>query len=117
MSNDKKDNDEKNAREYFRISYRPAEAPHFECNKVKFIVLDLSEAGIKFSPKKGMTFLENDNISGKLVFPDKRGSMEVKGIIIRVTPSDVAVKLLATTRIPLAKIMEEQRLLIQRGKL
>jgi hypothetical protein len=117
VSDEKKDKDEKNVREYFRISYRPAEAPHFECNKTKFIVLDLSEAGIKFSPKKGMTFFENDNISGKLIFPDKRGEMEVKGIIIRVTPSDVAVKLLATTRIPLAKIMEEQRLLIQRGKL
>lgn len=117
MSNDKKSNDEKNAREYFRISYRPAEAPIFECNKNKFIVLDLSEAGVKFSPKKGMTFFEKDTILGKVIFPDKRGVIEVKGVIIRVTPTDVAIKLLAHTRIPLAKIMEEQRLLIQRGKL
>ena len=122
MSSDKKTADkekdkDKNAREYFRISYRPAEAPIFEHDKNKFIVLDLSEAGIKFSPKKGMTFFEKDTISGKLIFPDKRGVLEVKGVIIRVTASDVAIKLLANTRIPLAKIMEEQRLLIQRGKL
>lgn len=117
MSNDKKAKEEKNAREYFRISYSPAEAPLFEHDKNKFIVLDLSEAGLRFSPKKGMSFFEKDAISGKIIFPNKRGVIEVKGIIIRVTPSDIAIKLLASTRIPLAKIMEEQRLLIQRGKL
>ena len=117
MNKDKKSDGEKNAREHFRISYRPGEAPIFECDKNKFIILDLSEAGVKFLPKKGMTFFEKDNISGKIIFPDKRGVIEVKGVIIRVMPAEVAIKLLATTLIPWAKIMEEQRLLIQRGKL
>jgi len=111
------DNKDKNGREYFRISYRPAEAPIFECDKNKFIVRDLSEGGVKFAPKKGMQFFERDKIVGKIVFPDKRGVIEIKGFIIRVTLTDVAVQLLETTRIPLAKIMEEQRLLIQKGKL
>ncbi len=106
-----------NDREYFRISYRPAEAPLFECEKQKFVVLDLSEGGIKFSPKKGMQFFENDRITGKVIFPEKRGILEIKGFIIRVTLSDIAIRLLENSRIPLARIMEEQRLLIQRGRL
>ncbi len=117
MSKDKKAEDEQNAREYFRISYRPSEAPIFEHNKVKFFVLDISEGGIKFLPKKDMTFFEKDTLSGKLIFPEKRGVFEVKGVIIRATTEAVAIKLIASTRIPLAKIMEEQLLLIQRGKL
>lgn len=117
MSGHKKSKDGMNAREYFRISYRRAEAPIFEYDKVKYVVLDLSEAGLKFSPKNGMTFFEQDGIAGKIIFPDKRGVLEIKGVIIRVTASDVAVRLDPSTLIPLTKIMEEQRLLIQRGKL
>ncbi|MBC7658847.1 MAG: PilZ domain-containing protein [Chitinophagaceae bacterium] len=117
MGKDPKEKTE-NAREYFRITYRPPGNPIFEAaDKNKFLVLDVSEAGFRFSPKKGMQFFEKDAVVGKIVLPEKRGVIEVKGTIVRVTPSDVAVKLLATSRIPLVRIMEEQRILIQKGKL
>ena len=114
MSNGKQ---ERNSREYFRITYRPAEAPIFECDNNKFVILDLSEEGIRFSPRKGMQFFEKDEIVGQVVLPNKRGLLIVRGVIIRVSHIDVAVHLFENSRISLAKIMEEQRHLIQQGKL
>ena len=113
----KKDNNE---REFFRISYRRAQGqgPIFDHEKTKYPILDLSEGGLKFITKRGATlFADNDIIEGRLVFPLERGTLVVKGKIIRVTPTDVAVRLTDDTRIPLARIMEEQRLLIQQGRL
>ncbi len=105
----------KNAREFFRIFYR-RDNPVLEIDKKKFIIIDISEGGIKFSPLRGSIFFEDSIVEGLVVF-GKRGSVKVKGTVIRVTKTDIAIKLEDASRIPLARIMEEQRFLIQRGQL
>lgn len=104
-----------NEREFYRIAYRN-ENPHFVMDKKRFIVLDISEGGFRFHLPKNVNFYEKETVEGTLGFPG-RGFVPVKGIIIRVTKDDVAVQLTGKGRIPLAKIMEEQRYLIQKGRL
>lgn len=105
-----------NEREFYRIAYRNPENPHFVMGKKRFIVIDISEGGFRFILTKDVVFYEKDVVEGTIGFPG-RGFLPVKGTIIRITKDDVAVQLNAKSRIPLAKIMEEQRYLIQKGKL
>ncbi len=106
-----------NQREYYRIFYRAPDHPVFHCDQGKFPVLDISEGGFRFSFKKGALFMEKDYLEGTIHFPNKRGTVSVKGQILRVFDRAIAIQLDLDGRIPLAKIMEEQRLLIQKGKL
>lgn len=111
-----KDLREKTAREFFRIRYPSLENPVLEIGKHKLVIIDISEGGMKFALKKGLLFFEGDAMEGKVVF-GKRGALDVKGTVLRVSRTEVAVQLDEASRIPLARIMEEQRLLIQKGKL
>ncbi len=106
-----------NQREHFRIFYRPPEQPIFVCGQGKFAVLDLSEGGFRFAYKKGVIFMQQDSLTGHIHLPAKRGVLSVKGQVLRVFDREIAVQLDPDGRIPLAKIMEEQRILIQKGKL
>jgi hypothetical protein len=106
-----------NQREHYRIFYRAPDQPVFQCDQGKFAVVDISEGGFRFAFKKGALFMEKDYLEGTIFFPNKRGSVFVKGQVLRVFDREIAVQLEAGGRIPLAKIMEEQRILIQKGKL
>lgn len=109
-------NGRNNQREYYRISYRAPDQPIFECTQGRFALVDLSEGGFRFAVKKGL-FNEKDYVEGIIAFPKKRGSVAIKGRVLRVFDQEVAVQLNPDSYIPLAKIMEEQRILIQKGKL
>lgn len=111
-----KEEPKENSREFFRIHYTAPDNPIFEFDKNKFMVIDISEGGFKFAPKKGYVFQENDLVQGKLIL-GTRATLEVKGHILRVGLRDIAVKFNEKSRIPLTRIMEEQRYLIQKGKL
>ncbi|WP_141731147.1 PilZ domain-containing protein [Oligoflexus tunisiensis] len=106
-----------NQREHYRIFYRAPDQPVFQCDQGKFPVLDISEGGFRFSFKKGALFLEKDYLEGTIHLPNKRGTVFVKGHVLRVFDQEIAVHLDADGRIPLARIMEEQRILIQKGRL
>lgn len=106
----------KKDREFFRIRYPTLENPILEIGKHKLVIIDLSEGGMRFALKKGLVFREGELMEGKVVF-GTRGSLIVKGVVLRISPSECAVLLDEPSRIPLARIMEEQRLLIQKGKL
>jgi hypothetical protein len=107
-----------NQREFFRILYRPPDCPIFSCAAGKFNVLDVSETGLRIALKKGhVGFFEQDVLEGQLVFPARRGTYNVKGVVIRIMEREAALQFEAASRIPLAKIMEEQRILIQKGRL
>lgn len=106
-----------NQREYYRIFYRAPDQPLFQCAQGKFAVLDISEGGFRFAIKKGALFMEDDVLEGQIHFPLKRGVVAIKGQVLRVFDREIAVQLDFDGRIPLSKIMEEQRLLIQKGKL
>lgn len=105
-----------NNREFFRILYRAPENPILQIDKAKFLIVDLSEGGLKFIPQKDYSFCERDSIKGKIVF-GKRGTLDFNGYIIRIALREIAVEFTIESRIPLARIMQEQRLLIQKGKL
>ncbi|RZA25792.1 MAG: PilZ domain-containing protein [Proteobacteria bacterium] len=113
---DNKDDKGQNAREFFRIHYTAPDNPILEMDKVKFFVIDISEGGLKFTPKKGQIFAAGQRISGKILF-GSRGFYMIKGSILRVSIRDIAVQLDEPSRIPLTRIMEEQRFLIQKGKM
>ena len=106
-----------NQREYYRIFYRPPFQPLFVCDHGKFAVVDISEGGFRFSIKKGAAIFEGSFIEGTIQLPQKRGSVFVKGLVLRHFEREIAVVLDPDGRIPLAKIMEEQRVLIKRGSL
>lgn len=109
--------DSQNQREHYRIFYRAPDQPLFHCDQGKFVVLDISESGFRFASKKGVLFMEKDYLEGTIHFPNKRGTVLVKGQVLRILEREIAVHLEAGARISLAKIMEEQRVLIQKGKL
>ncbi len=106
-----------NQREHYRIFYRAPDQPVFHSDQGKFPIVDISEGGFRFAFKKGALFMEGDYLEGTIVFPAKRGSIPIKGQVLRVFEREIAVQLDVDSRIPLAKIMEEQRVLIQKGKL
>lgn len=108
-----------NSREFYRIVYDVGPHPLLECRQGKFNVIDISESGIRFTTasEKVPRFAVNDLVEGKIVFPEKRGSVPIKGIVLRVGVRDVAINLQEGGLIPLARIMEEQRILIQKGRL
>jgi hypothetical protein len=102
-------------RRHFRIFYKSGEHPVFETFKQHFKVIDISEQGIRFTKGQHDFFQRDAEIAGILNFPFDHEKIEVKGRIVRVTEHDVAIELSATGRIPLQRIMMEQRLLIQHG--
>jgi CRP-like cAMP-binding protein len=102
-------------RRHFRILYKSGEHPVFETFKQRFKVIDISEQGVRFTKGQHDLFQTESEIIGILHFPSDRDKIEVKGRIVRVTEHDVAIELAAAGRIPLQRIMMEQRLLIQRG--
>lgn len=108
-----------NMRSHFRIVYSIGVQPILECPQGKFNVLDISEGGVRFimANEKTPRFAENDRIEGKIVFPEKRGFVKISGRVLRINLREVAVTLEEGGTIPLAKIMEEQRALIQKGRL
>ena len=112
----KEDEKTQNSREFFRIHYKAPDNPILEMNKVKFFIVDISEGGFRFSPKKGQMFSEGERVDGKILF-GSRGFVMIKGSVLRVSVRDIAVQLDEPSRIPLTRIMEEQRFLIQKGKL
>jgi hypothetical protein len=105
-----------NRREYYRIFYQAPAQPVFQCAQGKFPVNDISEGGFRFSVELGTRLVEKDYLEGTIHFPDKRGSAWVKGRVRRVFDHQVGVQLDADGRIPLPKIIEEQRLLMQRAR-
>lgn len=108
-----------NKRSHYRIVYTQGRQPIFECAQGKFNVLDISEGGLRVVIPRGDVprFTEDDEVEGKLSFPEKRGSVQVKGVVLRVRLREVAVTLATGGQIPLTKIVEEQRVLIQKGRL
>ena len=108
-----------NKRAHYRILYSHGSQPIFECAQGKFLVLDVSESGFRFVIKTDQTVRFNENmvLDGKIIFPEKRGFVRIKGKVLRATAREVAAILDEGNLIPLSKIMEEQRILIKKGKL
>ncbi len=106
-----------NKRQHYRIIYRE-KFPLLDCPLGKFTVVDISERGIRFLVGKDLgIFGIGKTLEGKIILPEKRGEVKIKGKIYRILMSEVVLVLDEKSSIPLPLIMGEQRALIQKGKL
>lgn len=106
-----------NQRAHYRILYLAPDQPVFHCAQGKFPVMDISEGGFRFSLSEETRLIEKDCLEGMIHFPNKRGTVWVKGQVLRVFDCQIAVQLDLDGRIPFAKVMEEQRLFLKRARL
>jgi len=102
-----------NKREFYRVEYALGDYPIFFHSTGKFKVLDVSEGGFSFTFGKLLPPSEEEELSGDIQF-GSRGKIAIKGVVIRVADGRVSVRLHANGQISLARIMEEQRYLIQK---
>ena len=100
-----------NKRQNFRIEYPISYRPKLIISYYIFEVLDISEQGIKFFPKRAYELKLGLTLSAKIVFKGGE-SFNIKGKIIRNTGKEVILSLLEG--IPTSKIMSEQRVLINK---
>lgn len=106
-----------NKRQHYRIIYKE-KFPLLDSPLGKFTVVDISERGIRFLVGKDLqNFGIGKTIEGKIILPEKRGEVKIKGRIHRILMSEVVLILDEKSQIPLPVIMGEQRALIQKGKL
>jgi acyl dehydratase len=104
-------------RAHFRLYFDPPDQPTFECKQGSYLVLDISEGGFRFAlGTSAHPFPARMALEGNIVFPSNRGSVPVKGMVARQVGMEIAVQLQRGGQVPLNKIMEEQRLQIQRRK-
>jgi acyl dehydratase len=112
-----KSDDQGYTRAHFRLYFEPPEQPLFECKQGSYAVLDISEGGFRFAlGTSAHPFPARTPLEGKIVFPSNRGAVPVKGMVARQVGMEIAVQLVRGGQVPLNKIMEEQRLQIQRKR-
>ena len=100
-------------REYYRIKYRDDDRPTFVMGGAKYLVMDISEKGLRFDG--GLKFKpgENDAISGKIMFKSGK-SCAVEGKLLRYDSSQRACIVKLDKGVSLALIMEEQRIILKK---
>jgi hypothetical protein len=100
-------------RSHYRIVYPEDARPTLAFSGKQFQVIDVSEAGFRFSLGTVTGLYEGDEVSGTLTFPDAtKEAFIIRGSAARIVSGTVSVKL--HTPLPLRKIMAEQRRLIQK---
>jgi PilZ domain len=104
---------QQNQREHYRIRYPDLERPEFQVGKQKYAVLDVSERGMRFKIPMSHAFISGQTVKGIVVFRSGK-QVAIEGRIMRITQAESSCSLQLRRSIPLAYIMEEQRLLLQR---
>lgn len=95
-----------NRRKHFRIQYPVNRRPKLIILDIEYEVIDISEQGIRFLGKKLYEFEIGSEVKVKIVFYD-RGSLDLKGKILRVNKEQTIIYL--STTIPFERIAQEQR--------
>jgi hypothetical protein len=99
-------------RQHFRIKFPDPERPLFTHKDKSYLVIDAAEEGLAIAIEEGDpigTF--TGIIKGSIKFKDKE-SCNIVGKRLRNTPNSVVLKL--SIGIPLATIMKQQRILLQK---
>jgi hypothetical protein len=102
-----------NQRNHFRLEYPPADRPSLIIGREAHEVVDLSEQGIKFLMTKGYKPKVGDQIKGQIKFRDGK-TVDVAGKVLRLLTEANQCVLTLTQGLPLPKMMEEQRYLLQK---
>ena len=100
-------------REHFRLVYPLDERPALTLGNKTFAVVDVSESGIRFAGGREK-YTVGVAVKGDIVFPDNARCAIVGKVTRVVDGSDYIIRL--DTPIPLARMMSEQRRLIQKYK-
>ncbi|MEQ8171544.1 MAG: PilZ domain-containing protein [Candidatus Eremiobacterota bacterium] len=97
-------------RRFYRIKYPLIERPKIILDNKSYQVIDISEGGIKFfSPVT--IFKINQYIKGTITFHDGE-VLEVEGHVLRLQNKRIII--LLDIKIPLQRILKEQRFLIKK---
>jgi len=97
-------------RRFYRIKYPLIERPTITVDKKEYKVIDISEGGVKFfSPVT--SFKVSEYIKGLIKFHDGE-VMPVEGHVLRLQNKRVII--LLDRKIPLQRILKEQRYLIKK---
>ena len=98
-------------RQFYRVEYPKSARPTFICDKSQFAVVELSEEGIRLAVKGSSEFRVHQLVVGEIVFHD-HSKVKVTASVFREFLGYVVLK--CHVGIPLPKIMEEQRYLINK---
>ena len=93
-------------RQYYRVQYPPTDRPTIVFEDQVHPVLDIAETGIKYEHSGSALPQLGHHLTATVVFADKE-RVEVEGLVLRITGSEVIVRL--DRWVPFAKIMSEQR--------
>lgn len=111
MTNKKGDNQ----RNHFRLVYPPSDRPKLRIGRIDHEVIDLSEGGLRFATTQGYKPKPGDMLKGEVVFRDRK-TAPIQGRVVRFDAEENQCSLEFIQGIPLAKMMEEQRILLQKYK-
>jgi hypothetical protein len=98
-------------RQFYRVEYPKSVRPTFLCEGHKYPVIDLSEEGVGLEVTKSGNFRVGQLIVGEVVFHD-HGQEKITASVLREDSRRVILK--CHVGVSLARIMEEQRYLINR---
>jgi hypothetical protein len=101
-----------NQRTHFRLEYPASERPHLVVDKTRHPVLDISENGLKFLCTGTFKPRAGASIRGVIKFKNG-GECAVEGKVLRYAGDGGCVVLLVQG-IPLSRMMEEHRLILQK---
>ncbi len=98
-------------RAFYRLVYPIVCRPELRVGGDAFLVIDLSEQGIRFRAAEGPYPLLGTVFTGQIVL-QTAGPVEVEGRIVRIQPPEIGAVL--TKGVPFAVMLEEQRYLARR---
>lgn len=98
-------------RRFYRIEYPPSARPIFTVEGKKYPVADLSEEGLRVVVPNETEFRLGQLIVGEILFHDQV-KLKVTSSVLRLLAKHIVLK--CHVPVPLARIMQEQRHLIQR---
>lgn len=104
-----------NQRENFRLEYPKDDRPQIQIEKYRYEVLDMSEKGVKFDCGKTYRPQQNAPLNATVIFQDGK-TCPVKGTVLRYLADKNQCVATLTQGIPLAKMMEEHRMLLKKYK-
>lgn len=102
-------------RDHYRLEYPVNDRPTVLISGLRYEVIDASEQGLKFRCNNTITPEKNSLFRGTVFFQDGK-NYEVSGTVLRYDPESDHCVVLLTKGIPLAKMIEEQLLLIRKYK-
>jgi hypothetical protein len=102
-------------RGHYRLEYPVSDRPSVLVNGHQYEVVDVSEQGMKFKCQNKITPDKDSPFKATVFFKDGK-SFDVSGTILRYDAEQDQCVVQLTKGIPLAKMIEEQLLLIRKYK-